>query len=122
MTGRRVLRHSSWDAALVVLSAGHALVLGLRPPAVVIALALWWNANTISHNFIHLPFFRSRAANRAFAIWLTLLLGFPQGLWRARHLQHHAGDESPIRWTRVMWIELAVLIAMWGIAIAFAPA
>jgi hypothetical protein len=57
---------------------------------VLIALAIWWNANTISHLFIHRPFFRRRLANQAFAAGLSVLLGFPQSLWRDRHLAHHA--------------------------------
>jgi hypothetical protein len=56
-----------------------------------IALGVWWNANTISHHFIHRPFFRHRVANQAFAAGLSVLLGFPQSLWRDRHLAHHAG-------------------------------
>ncbi len=31
------------------------------PSVPLVAVALWWNANTIAHNFIHTPFFRSRA-------------------------------------------------------------
>jgi hypothetical protein len=46
---RRILRHSPWDALLVALSVVHAAVLASRPPLAVIALALWWNANTIAH-------------------------------------------------------------------------
>jgi len=56
-----------------------------------IALGVWWNANTIAHHFIHRPFFKSRLANHAAAAGLSLLLGFPQSLWRDRHLAHHAG-------------------------------
>jgi len=45
------------------------------------------NSNTISHNFIHLPFFRSGGANRLYSFYLTLVLGFPtvgggNGIWR----------------------------------------
>ncbi|RDJ93851.1 hypothetical protein B4Q13_19050 [Lacticaseibacillus rhamnosus] len=47
------------------------------------------NANTISHQFIHRPFFQHRAANRLFAAYLSVLLGFPHSLWRDRHLSHH---------------------------------
>ena len=44
--------------------------------------------NAISHNFVHLPFFRSLAANEIFSAYLSLLLGLPQSLWAARHLAH----------------------------------
>ena len=58
----------------------------------IIALGVWWNANTIAHNFIHRPFFRHRLANQAFAAGVSVLIGFPQSLWRDRHLAHHAGS------------------------------
>ena len=56
--------------------------------------AAGWNANTIAHNFIHRPFFRARALNTAFSCYLSLLLGFPQSLWRARHLAHHGAQNG----------------------------
>src|SRR5262245_29772552 len=96
---KRILRHSTWDVLLIALSLAHGLVLLLAPSIPVIALGLWWNANTISHSFIHLPFFRSNRANHAYALYLTLLLGFPQSLWRRRHLAHHSG-KRPETWLR----------------------
>ena len=33
--------------------------------------------------------FPTPALNTAFSCYLSLLLGFPQSLWRARHLAHH---------------------------------
>jgi hypothetical protein len=72
-----------------VLAAAHAAVLLTMPTTAVVALGLWWNTNTISHNFIHRPFFRRRIANRAFAAGLSVLNGIPQSLWRDRHLAHH---------------------------------
>src|SRR5919108_4756005 len=87
-----ILRHSPWDALLVGLSFLHAGVLLTLPSLPVIAIGLWWNANTIAHNFIHRPFFRARGLNRLYSIYLSALLGIPQSLWRERHLQHHAGQ------------------------------
>jgi fatty acid desaturase len=89
VSATRVPRRAVWDTLFVSLSGAHAAVLALAPPALVVGVLLWWNANTISHNFIHRPFFRRRAANRAYSAFLTLLLGFPQTLWRERHLRHH---------------------------------
>src|SRR5712691_7016852 len=57
---RGILRHSPWDALFIGLAVVHGLLLLVAPFAPVIALGLWWNSNTISHNFIHKPFFRSR--------------------------------------------------------------
>src|SRR5262249_47377554 len=88
--GWGILRHSRWDALLVFLAlAQGALVLAL-PSWPVIALGIWWNSNTVAHNFIHTPYFRDRGLNRCFSLYLTLLLGIPQSLWRDRHLAHHA--------------------------------
>jgi hypothetical protein len=86
----RVLRYPAWDALFVGLSLVHGAVLAVMPAAPVVAIMLWWNANTISHNFIHRPFFGTRPANRLYSAYLTLVLGFPQTLWRQRHLKHHA--------------------------------
>jgi fatty acid desaturase len=115
------LRHSPWDGLLVALSLVHLLILVGAPSIPVIAIALWWNANTIAHNFIHCPFFRSHALNRAFSIYTSALLGIPQGLWRARHLRHHRGVDRPLRWTRDIFIEIAVVGAVWAALAIFAP-
>ena len=80
----RVLRYSSWDALLIGLSLGYAVWLLSAPSVPLIALGLWWTANTVAHNFIHSPFFRSRAANRAYSLFLSALMGIPQSLWRDR--------------------------------------
>src|ERR1051325_8995380 len=55
-----VLRHSPWDALLIGLAMLHGALLLLVPSVPLVAIGLWWNANTVSHNFIHLPFLRSR--------------------------------------------------------------
>src|SRR5713226_6875568 len=86
-----LLRHSNWDALLVALGVVHAVILVALPVAPIIALGVWWNSNTISHNFIHKPFFKARALNRFFSAYLTLLLGIPQSFWRDRHVAHHVG-------------------------------
>ena len=53
-----IWRYSRRDSLLVALAALHALVLVVWPLAPVIAVGVWWNANTVAHNFIHRPFFR----------------------------------------------------------------
>src|SRR6185503_13511254 len=77
--------------------------LAASPSLALIAIGLWWNANTISHNFIHRPFFRHQSLNLLFSVYLTLLLGIPQRLWRDRHLAHHAG----IAWRLAITPQLA---------------
>jgi fatty acid desaturase len=117
-----ILRHSPWDALLVGLALLHGALLVLVPSVPLIALGLWWNGNTISHNFVHLPFFRSRAANVLFAAYLSLLLGFPQSLWAARHLAHHR--DEPFRWkpVRRVWLaQVSLVLALWALLFAFAP-
>jgi hypothetical protein len=85
-----VLRYSSWDAVLIALSFAYAAFLLTTPSTPLVAIGLWWTANTVAHNFIHTPFFRSRALNRAYSLFLSALMGIPQSLWRDRHLRHHA--------------------------------
>src|ERR1700723_985068 len=99
-----IWRFSRRDAILVALAALHgvALVLVVVPVPVVapvvvkvvvkvvwplaplIAVGMWWNSNTIAHNFIHRPFFRPASMNRLFSAALSVLLGIPQTLWRHR--------------------------------------
>ena len=110
-----VLRHSRSDAVLVTLALGYGALLITVPNPVLIAVGLWWTANTIAHNFIHLPFFRWRAANRVFSLYLSLLLGLPQTLWRDRHLAHHAERRFRFRWSGQMAIELFAVAAVWGV-------
>ena len=120
---RGLLRYSPWDGLLVGLSGVYAALLLWTPSTPLIAIGLWWTANTVAHNFIHTPFFRSRALNRAFGLYLSALMGFPQGLWRERHLRHHreVGHRSPHRWTRDTVVELGVVLGIWLTMIAFAP-
>src|ERR1044071_3802337 len=72
------IRHAAWDALFVMCAFAHAGALVLFPSVAGIGIGLWWNANTIAHNFIHRPFFRSRWANRLFSVYLSVLLGIPQ--------------------------------------------
>ena len=119
-----LLRDSSGDGLLLALSVVHAALLLFVPSIPLIALGLWWNANTIAHNFIHRPFFRSSAANRTFSAYLSLVLGVPQSLWRERHLRHHAETARaahslhsnlkarPLIDSRV-FVETALVLALW---------
>src|SRR5437867_404812 len=118
---RKALRHSNWDALLIALSLVHGGVLLTIPSAPIIAMGLWWNSNTISHNFVHLPFFRSAVSNRCYSLYLSLLLGFPQSLWRDRHLAHHAGKAHRTRIKPSVLVETAVVFALWGVLLIEAP-
>src|SRR5580704_14371659 len=93
------VRQAAWDALFVMFSVAHAGAIVLFPSVPVVGIGLWWNANTIAHNFIHRPFFSSRWANRVFSMYLSLVLGIPQSYWRARHLRHHGGHARRVRVT-----------------------
>jgi hypothetical protein len=118
---RALLRHSRWDAILIGLSLLHAMAMYLVPSIPVIAIGLWWNSNTISHNFIHLPFFRSNRWNRAYSIFLSMLLGFPQTLWRDRHLAHHGGHNTSLRFSTATALELGAVLSLWGFLLYGVP-
>ena len=111
---RRNVREGGLFVALAMV---HALALAVVPSIPLIALGLWWNANTIAHNFIHRPFFRRPAANYLFSAFLSLVLGFPHDLWRQRHLRHHAetagGAPRRILLTRGLMVETALVAALW---------
>jgi hypothetical protein len=118
---RGILRHSRWDALLVASAAGQGVLLLMVPTVPVIALGLWWNSNAIAHNFIHRPFFRSRALNRLFALYLTLLLGVPQTLWRDRHLAHHAGRAWHLHLKGALLEEIVLVLSLWVFLFVLSP-
>jgi hypothetical protein len=119
------------DGVFIGLSIAHACALIFVPSIPLIAIGLWWNANTIAHNFIHRPFFPSRAANRVYSAFLSLVLGVPQRLWRARHLAHHAelsaveaagpATHVRIRWTSGMVAEALLVLSMWTVIAVLLP-
>ena len=109
-----ILRHSNKDAVLILLSLGYAALFVTVSSTVLIALGLWWTANTVAHNFIHTPFFRSRTLNRAYSIYLSALMGFPQELWRERHLRHHRNGEHAISATGRAVVESIVVVTLWA--------
>ncbi len=119
------LRHRStlarWDLAFVLLASVHGAMLFTWPSIPLITLGLWWSTNTIAHNFIHRPFFRDRRANALFSSFLSLLFGFPQTLWRDRHLAHHSGSRFQIRLTLTLAIESALVILLWVTLIVNVP-
>ena len=105
----------------VALSIVHAAALLLAPSILVVAIGLWWSANTVAHNFIHRPFFPSRALNRAYSAYLSVVLGFPQRLWRDRHLAHHGGRPLRLRWSIQLAVETALVLAVWTTMAVLAP-
>jgi hypothetical protein len=104
-----------WDLLLVALAAIHGAAVLTMPAVPVIAIGLWWNSNTIAHNFIHRPFFRSRRLNLIFSGGQSLLTGIPQALWRDRHLAHHAGAAWRLRCSPQLVAETALVSALWAL-------
>jgi hypothetical protein len=120
------LRHASllriaWDAPLVALALLQGAALILWPSPLLVALGMWWGANTIAHNFIHRPFFSSRLLNRCFSFYLSLVLGIPQSLWRSRHLAHHAERDWKLRITPQLAIETLGVLTLWSLIAASSP-
>ena len=114
-------RRARWDAVMVTLAAVQGALLIAAPGAPAIALGVWWNSNTISHNFIHRPFFRARWANLLFGIYLSVLLGIPQRLWRDRHLAHHAGVEPRLAFSGECALQASLILFLWILIAARAP-
>jgi len=115
-------RLHKWDVWAATMAGLQGLVLLAAPRVAVITIGLWWNSNTVAHNFVHRPFFRSRLANRVFALYLSVLLGIPQSLWRDRHLAHHAGRRSRLRITPRLAVEAALVLSLWAALALFRPA
>src|SRR5688572_9821387 len=96
-----------------LLALLHGAFLLAVPAWPVVALGLWWNANTVSHGFVH-----GHWGRRARAFWspyLSALLGLPQELWRQKHLAHHAGRPLRVRVGARLWIDVAAAAAVWGV-------
>lgn len=101
----RIFAYSPWDAVPVLMQLGHVgLIAGVVaacahlpvsaavPIGFVYALSLAWNINSVSHNFIHNPYFRSDALNRAFSLLLSVTNGFSQTMYHWVHMRHHSGN------------------------------
>jgi fatty acid desaturase len=117
-----VLAHSRRDAVLVGLAAAWGAVLLAFPSAWAVGLGLWWCSNTVAHCFLHRPFFRWRPLNLLFALYLTLLVGVPQSVWRSRHLAHHAGRPWRFHLGGQTLVEVALVLGLWGALLARRPA
>ena len=66
----------------------------LVPAFLAVAYTYLWNLQSISHNFIHNPYFTNPWLNRAYSALLTLDLGVPHVLYHHYHMNHHFGDND----------------------------
>jgi fatty acid desaturase len=102
-----VFAHSRWDIIPVLLGCAHlAFVLWfyLNIPMLawwqilalgsLYAVAISWNINSVSHNFLHNPFFHAPALNRAFSLVESLAIGFSQSFYTWVHHRHHSGNSD----------------------------
>jgi hypothetical protein len=97
-------------------------VLLLTTPSLpVVALGMWWNANTVAHNFIHRPFFRHDRLNRVYSVALSVILGFPQTVWRERHLAHHANRAPAVRMSGTLALEWLCVLGTWAFCLWLFP-
>jgi fatty acid desaturase len=60
------------------------------------SFSIGWNINSVCHNFVHNPFFRSPLLNRLFSLMQSLALGFSQVCYDAVHSRHHRGNSDRI--------------------------
>ncbi len=112
----KLLRHSPADAWLLQASAIYLLTVLLLPTVWTIALGIYWISNTVSHNFIHQPFFRAQGLNRCFAFYLSAITGIPQRLCRDRHLAHHAEVRWRLRCSRELLTQTMMVVSLWTAA------
>ena len=117
--GPGMRRHG--DAWFVVLAVLHGVAMLAVPAVPLIAAGVWWSSNTIAHNFIHRPFFRSPRLNVVFSAYQSVLTGIPQTLWRERHLAHHAGVRWQARWSTQLLAELGLIGALWTVLATSQP-
>src|SRR5580765_4556675 len=61
------------------------------------------------------------STGRAFAAYLSVLLGFPHALWRDRHLAHHAGVAARTHLSRDLVMQASLVLAFWSVMLAAAP-
>ncbi|HEX5050667.1 MAG TPA: fatty acid desaturase [Planctomycetota bacterium] len=101
------------DRLPVLCSVLPPLLVLVWPSWLAVAFAVWWTGNTVAHQAVHRRFWRRRRLEGLWSLWLSLLLGVPQQLWRQRHLAHHAA--RPWRWRGggQLVLELAVLAGGW---------
>lgn len=104
-----LFRYAAWDAipaALVYVQLGLIVAFFVAWPqlswparfagATLYALGIGWNLDSVSHNFIHNPFFAWEPLNRLTSFALTFSLGTPQTMYKYVHMRHHAGNSDRV--------------------------
>jgi hypothetical protein len=114
------LRHAS-DLWLIFGTLAFATAVFVWPNLFTIGIGIWWLLNTVSHNFIHQPFFNLRAANRLFGMYLSLITLVPQRLWRDKHFAHHADRPWRFHCSSEMFLQLLLIAVAWGASLVATP-
>jgi fatty acid desaturase len=108
MSGPRTfLKYHPADSLLVLAGVGHVAFLlftfvcfpllpwwAVAASFLTYSMLICWNLQTISHNFIHNPFFSRRWLNRLFGVLESLAIGMPHQLYHHYHMNHHWGDND----------------------------
>jgi len=103
----KIFAYSKWDIVPVLAAFAHLAFnvyilagFGDRPLwlsavlASVYAVSISWNINSVSHNFIHTPYFRTRWMNYAFSLVESVAIGFSQTYYHWIHMRHHSGNSD----------------------------
>lgn len=103
----KIFAHSKWDIVPVLAAIAHLvfnlyLIIGFegRPLwmsavlGVLYAVSISWNINSISHNFIHTPYFKPKWINYGFSLLESVTIGFSQSYYHWVHMRHHSGNSD----------------------------
>lgn len=116
-----IFAHSKWDIVPVLAGIAHLafniwlIVMfdrltwwELLPLGILYAIAISWNINGISHNFLHNAYFNSSVLNRIFSLIESLAIGFSQQFYTWVHLRHHTGnsDKKDANGNTIDWLSI----------------
>jgi len=103
----RLFAYSNWDAIPVIAGIAHlaAVILFVcyfnQLPCWadlifggLYAIAISWNINGVSHNFLHNAYFNSPILNYGFSMVESLAVGFSQVFYHWVHNRHHSGNSD----------------------------
>src|SRR2546427_17810 len=106
-TVSRIFSHSRIDIIPVLAAVAHLafdiyLIVGFATRPIwlsvllgcVYAVSISWNINSVSHNFIHMPYFKPRWMNYAFSLLESIAIGFSQTYYHWIHMRHHTGNSD----------------------------
>jgi len=106
-TPRYLFAHAWWDVIPVLMGCAHlacqiALFLlfphlpwwALIPLGLLYSYMIAWNIESVSHNFTHNMYFKSKLLNRLFSLVECLAIGFSQSFYRTVHIRHHIGNSD----------------------------